>query len=52
MEIVEVYERLTKMRDANYNFPDRDALTIAIEYIRSYDIGTLIKQLNKKGEQK
>jgi hypothetical protein len=33
MELKEVIARLREMRDRNYNFPERDALTIAIVYL-------------------
>lgn len=35
MEVSDILELLTKMRDRNYYFPERDALTIAIELVHS-----------------
>jgi hypothetical protein len=38
MEVADILDLLTKMRDKNFYFPERDALTIAIELVHSYDV--------------
>jgi hypothetical protein len=36
MEINQVVEKLKAMRDRNFNFPERDTLTIAMAHLESY----------------
>ena len=37
MEIKDVITKLAEMRDKNYNFPERDALTVAIIYLDEFN---------------